>query len=633
MATSAQAAHNVVANQTASALSQTSSLEEKAASADAEKTVEKNHPVHEDLNGHNQGVSRIEALYVVFGKGWKIWGLYLSIALIAYVSSLASNTIYVYLPFATSSFGEHSTLGTITVVTSIIASVGKPFIAKIADLTSRPHAYLYSLVAYVLGLIILASSTSVNAVAAGQVFYTIGNTGFDLVLTIILGDITSLEWRGMSQAIVASPYIVNAFIAGYISSAVSLEGWRWGYGMFAIILPVCTSPALYILFWADMKAQKLGAVSIASPAYALNEAAKLQDKKSWSASLLETLVIIDGLGLVLLGFAWSLILLPFTLSASANGGWKNASMLAMEIIGILLLITFTLYEFYWAKFPLMPKRVMNRTFLCCIAIDFLYYLSGYIQSTYYSSYVYVIRDWSTREYTFFLNTLGVGLCFFSLIAGGLQRYFHNYKWVQLAGICMRAIGMGLVFLATGDNATDVNLVMAQVMISLGGSFSVIGSQVASQASVPHADMATAISLLSLWTGVGGSIGSAISAAIWTNKMPGNLENRLQDLLPAANITAIYGSLTDARFSSAEVRAGVIEAYDDTSKMYLYLPALILAILPLIPGAFTSNFYLGTQQNAIEDKEIHLTEEVDDAELARRAEEAKRAAAEKVAHAH
>jgi hypothetical protein len=80
-----------------------------------------------------------------------------------------------------------------------------------------------------------------------------------------------------------------------------------------------------------------------------------------------------------------------------------------------------------------------------------------------------IRDWSTRDYTFFLNTLGVGLCFFSLIAGALQRYFHNYKWVQLAGICMRAIGMGLVFFATGEHATDVNLVMAQVMISLGVS--------------------------------------------------------------------------------------------------------------------------------------------------------------------
>lgn len=35
----------------------------------------------------------------------------------------------------------------------------------------------------------------------------------------------------MAQAIVASPYIVNAFIAGYITEDITLEGWRWGYGM------------------------------------------------------------------------------------------------------------------------------------------------------------------------------------------------------------------------------------------------------------------------------------------------------------------------------------------------------------------------------------------------------------------
>lgn len=38
-----------------------------------------------------------------------------------------------------------------------------------------------------------------------------------------------------------------------------------------------------------------------------------------------------------------------------------------------------------------------------------------------------IRDWSTRNYTFYLNCLGVALCFFSIIGGGLQRWFHNYK--------------------------------------------------------------------------------------------------------------------------------------------------------------------------------------------------------------
>lgn len=51
---------------------------------------------------------------------------------------------------------------------------------------------------------------------------------------------------------------------------------------------------------------------------------------------------------------------------------------------------------------------------------------------------------------------------------------------------------------------------------VGGSASVIASQVSSQASVPHQDVALVISLITLWTAVGGGIGSAIAAAIWNN---------------------------------------------------------------------------------------------------------------------
>ena len=92
------------------------------------------------------GVARIEALYKVFGgKGAPLWILYLSIALIAYVYSLDSNTTSSFLPFATSAFDSHSSIGTIEVAADIIAAVGKPFIAKIADITSRPRAYVFSL--------------------------------------------------------------------------------------------------------------------------------------------------------------------------------------------------------------------------------------------------------------------------------------------------------------------------------------------------------------------------------------------------------------------------------------------------------------------------------------------------------
>ena len=64
------------------------------------------------------------------------------------------------------------------------------------------------------------------------------------------------------------------------------------------------------------------------------------------------------------------------------------------------------------------------------------------------------------------------------------------------------------------SCSDVALVWTQILISLGGAFSVVGSRVATQASVPHQDMATVIAQLALWTKIGGAIGSAIATAIW-----------------------------------------------------------------------------------------------------------------------
>lgn len=62
MTTSAAAAHQHVSAQTAASLSARSSLEEKAAQQDSEKSLDNPKALSEDLNGHNAGVTRIEAL-------------------------------------------------------------------------------------------------------------------------------------------------------------------------------------------------------------------------------------------------------------------------------------------------------------------------------------------------------------------------------------------------------------------------------------------------------------------------------------------------------------------------------------------------------------------------------------------
>lgn len=72
------------------------------------------------------GVTRIEALYRVFGSGKgkaPIWLFYVSIGLISYAYSLSSNTVSNFFSFATSAFGKHSILGTVDVAIYVLGAV------------------------------------------------------------------------------------------------------------------------------------------------------------------------------------------------------------------------------------------------------------------------------------------------------------------------------------------------------------------------------------------------------------------------------------------------------------------------------------------------------------------------------
>ncbi|WVQ81108.1 hypothetical protein IAT38_003230 [Cryptococcus sp. DSM 104549] len=575
--------------------------------------------LHSEVSQQAPGVTAIEALYVVFGKGYKIWLLWGSLALCSFVFALQGSTTSTYLQFATSAYSKHAVIGTIAVVVSIMSAVARPFEARLADLVSRPFALLLAVFFYCVGYIAVAASSNVTDVAAGEVLYTIGSTGISAIISIIIADITSLQNRGLAQSMYSSPYIVTAWISGYITTGInaySQNGWRWGFGMFIIMVPVCIMPVILVLFWAGWRAKKLGALSLASSSYARRHALGQTDepKRTFTQNVVRYWRLMDAFGLLLLAFSWALVLIPFTIYKTADKGWKNPSIIAMFVVGGLLMIAFVVWDLKYASHPLMPKRVLNRSLICSCAIDFSYYLSGYVHNTYYSSWVYVVVDWSARDYQYWSNIITVGLCLFGVFAGLIQKYTHRYKYLQVFGLCVRIIGQALVYLQTRGHTSDAMMVMGPVLISMGGACSVVGSQVATQASVPHQDMALAMALLSLWTRIGGAIGSAISAAIWTDQLPKHLHANLGPYMNATQITAIYGSIAKAR-AVTQHRDLVIKSYLDTA-WYLEVPTLCLCVLPLIAGLLTSNFFLGDTHNAIElDKKVVIRAEAETDEQA------------------
>jgi len=177
-------------------------------------------------------------------------------------------------------------------------------------------------------------------------------------------------------------------------------------------------------------------------------------------------------------------------------------------------------------------------------------------------------------------------------------------------------------MAVNGNQKDVTLIMSRVLCSIGGAITVTSTQVAAQGSVPHTDMALAMAVLSLWTQLGGSIASAISAAVWTKEVPMRLERYVGEYYNATQRAEIFGSIIVAR--AAEPHDLINKAYTESLRG-LYIGALVTSMLALVAGCLTKEFFLGVAHNTVEThKEMRMRteEEVAEEALARQVAEAK-----------
>lgn len=556
------------------------------------------------------GVSRVEAFNQVLyqsGRSGKtlLWILAASILLTMFAYALDMGlTTYVFNVMASSTFGKHSQLGTVATASQIIRAISKPFIGKLADMTSRPTTYVIVLFFYVVGFVVGATSSTFAAYVVGMCFTSVGKSGLDLLSDIIVGDLTPLQWRGFFGSFLSVPFIVTSPINGFITEAFA-DNWRWGLGMFAIIMPVLLLPAIITLYKMQSRGEKLGMVTMAASRRVRvgphgSEELETKSLAHWLGLLKQGLVDIDIGGLVILGVAFSLILLPFSLAESSKGGWNNPSMIAMLVVGFVLLGGFVLYEKYVATKPIMSKHIIsNKTFLAASVIFTFNQMSSSVRNTYFSSYIYVIKQWTEFQWIIFLSTTTMGLSLLGPIVGLLQAHTHRYKFLMVFGGFAKIISYGLLVMpnATMTQGTG-RLVASQLMYCLA-SFNVVGARVGSQASVPHKDMATVISLLTLWSTLGSAIGSAIASAVWTNEMLDRMHEEMPNVSDKT-INKIYGSIKKLRTSyklGDPIRQGSIRAYSWVNG-HIVITALILSCIPLLATFFMPDYYLGKQQNAV-----------------------------------
>ncbi|ORX37004.1 major facilitator superfamily domain-containing protein [Kockovaella imperatae] len=547
------------------------------------------------------GAAKLEAVHQAWDKKLQ-WAVFIGIALSAYIYSLDGVTTWQYLSYATSTVLKQSLSGTISTAQAIIIAIGKPLMAKLADVMGRAETMLLVAVLYVLGYILIATAHSIGQIAAGEIIYAFGYTGLQMLQQIIIADLTSLRWRGLATSLLTAPFIINNFVAGAIAQGV-LPNWRLGYGMFAILVPVCLTPIIGVLFYSQYFAKKTSR----SPA-----ASSVVDHRVIRLALAD----MDFIGLILVGASLALILLPLGLAPEASKGWKTPSMVskymshpeiqpAMIAVGALLFPAFLLYEWKIPKKPVLPMRWLRQSaILGACLIGFFDFISFYLQYTYLYSYIFVTENWSFLDLSYFSATQSLSLTAFGILGGIIMWASRRLKWLLLAGVCLRLLGVGLMLYARGPHGNTASLVLCQVIQGMGGGFAATCIQVAAQAAVSHADVATVTAILLLLTEVGNSVGSAISTAVWTSTMPREIAKHV----PSTNNTLLYELYEDMEAVvlyplGSPVREGVISAYQSVM-LRLCLASVIISILPIVACVFLiKDIRLTRAQNDVEGTDL------------------------------
>ncbi|OJJ45203.1 hypothetical protein ASPZODRAFT_167678 [Penicilliopsis zonata CBS 506.65] len=497
------------------------------------------------------GVQKIEAVTLAWGKT----SLYIMLVLI-WLLNLVNNfraTVLVSLaPYATSSFLGHSLLTVITIVASAMAGAVYIPMAKALDLWGRAEGFLVMMCFSILGMILLASSKNLATYCAGQVFYEIGFAGLGFTWDVLAADVTNLRNRGLGFAFTSSPAIISAF-AGSKAAQDFLDyvSWRWGYGCWAIILPVFALPIYFMLAWNLRKAEKNGIF--------------IREKKQWNFNLKTiwwVIIEFDLPGVFLFASGFIIFLLPFTLAATAPHGWGTGYIIAMIVVGLLLIIGFGVYEGLIAPVPFLNyKFLTDRTILGACLLDMIYQISYYCYASYLTSFLQVVYEVDVATAGYISNIFDVVSFVFLFLAGYLIHLTGRFKWILWFCVPLYILGLGLMIHFRQPGGNIGYIVMCEIFFSVAGSIFILCVQLAVLASVDHQHVAAALALLFIMGSMGDSIGAAISGAIWTNTFLKQLEKNL----PASaqsDVLLIYESLTEQLSYpvGTATRTAIVESY-------------------------------------------------------------------------
>ncbi|CAI7592849.1 unnamed protein product [Penicillium bialowiezense] len=529
-----------------------------------EKTHETDHPLtDEDVVDEKAqgGTQKAQASTLAWTKNTLI-AAYVLVWIVNFLEYFSSGLLSVLSPYIYSGFQLHSLTGLTSVIASLVSALIKFPYAKLMDIWGRPQAFALGVGFLTLGLVMMAACQNVQTYCAAQVFYQTGFSMIDFSMTIFIADTTALKNRAFWIAYAASPYLITPWIYGYAADEILAPngiGYRWGFGVFAIIMPVVSAPLWGLWYYIQKKAEKMD----------------LTEKKSSGRTFFQSVIFycieFDIIGLLIIATGFSLFLLSFNLYSYQAEQWASPMIICFVVFGLALIVAFTIWEKYFAPVKFMPwELIQNRTVFFTYSMVVSLYLAWYIWDSYFYSLLQVLFYQTVQEATYIANIYTIGSCFWCLVFGAILRYNGRLKlWAICFGVPLTILGVGLMIKFRQPDGYIGYIVMCQIFVAFGGGTLVICEQMTVMAVSAQRNIPAVLAIEGVIANIGGALGGTVAVAMWTGIFP----VKLKAYLPAsaqADFASIYGSLeTQQSFAKGSTTRDAIDhAYGDTQRLML-----------------------------------------------------------------